>query len=51
VEQGRETFETVDGANCVDGPAIIVATVEVGVIEAALELKAGLEDFGWDIQR
>jgi hypothetical protein len=51
VKQGREAFETVYGAHCVDGTAVVVATVEVGVIVAALELETSLEDFGWNVKR
>jgi hypothetical protein len=51
MKQCRKAFETIYRANCVDGTAVIVATVKVGIIVAPLQLKTSLENFGWDVER
>ena len=49
VEERAEAFCPCDGARSVEGGAVVVAGVEVGVVVAALELEAGFEDFGRDV--
>jgi len=49
VEEGAEAFGAENGAGGVEGGAVVVAGVEVGVVVAALELEAGFEDFGGDV--
>lgn len=51
MEQGTETFLSSDGAHSIDCAAIIVAGIEMGVVEAALKLEARFEDFGGDVYR
>jgi len=49
VKEGAEAFSPKNGAGGVEGGAVVVAGVEVGVVVAALELEAGFEDFGGDV--
>jgi len=46
VEEGTEAFCPVDCPRGIEGGAVVVARVEVGVVEAALQLEASLEDLG-----
>lgn len=40
---------TYYGARGVDGATVVIARFEPGVVVTPLELKAGFEDFGWDV--
>lgn len=40
-----------DGIDGVHHAFVIVAAVEVGIVEPALELETRLKDFGWHVER
>lgn len=49
VEEGAVAFDSGDCARGVNGGAVVVARVEVGVVVTALQLQAGFEDFRGDV--
>lgn len=51
MEEGAKSLGPSDCADGINGGAVVVAGIEVGVVEAALELQPGFQDFGGDIGR
>jgi len=49
IEQCRDAFLPHNGASSIYRIIVIISRVEKGIVVAALELKAGLEDFGWNV--
>ena len=49
VEERGRALDAHDGAGGVDGAAVVVSRLEMRVVVSALELEAGLEDFGGDV--
>jgi hypothetical protein len=49
VEKCSEAFCSRDCARGIEGGAVVVAGIKVGVVVTALQLEAGFEDFGGNV--
>ena len=49
IVEGFPALSADDGAESIEGRAVVVAGVGEFVVVAPLELKSGFEDFGWDV--